>query len=409
LLLTHDTPVTLHVVDFSLSAPSPSSTTAVVPATSAPVQFSLSASGSLSVDVALACTGLPAGAACSFLPQGETTPTDNVSVTAAAPIQVQLTITTGNTTPAGSYPVTISASSLNVIKTQGLTLIVSDSGFTFQLDSAALSLLSGQKGSLTGSITPANGYASPINLACAAGATKVPPTCTVAPSPLTPGSGKNAITVTLGATSAASFAFSIQAAGTDAAKVTSSLGVTLNVYDFQIPSSIGSQTVTAGKSASYSVSFTVLGGTKFPDAVTLSCGGLPSQTTCSFSPATLAAGSANTKFTLNVVTTAPSAEKHASGALTLAGLQMISWPGLLGALWLSRKRDRRVPVAVCVILLSFVLLALSSCGGSGATISTTGIGTNPPLNGTKPGTYNVVVTATSGPLSHSGTAVLIVQ
>jgi len=237
----------------------------------------------------------------------------------------------------------------------------------------------------------------------------VPPMCTIAPSQLTLSSGKNAITVTLGAASAASFAFNIQAAGTDVAKITSSVGVTLNVYDFQIPASIGSQTVTAGKSTSYPVSFTVLGGTKFPDDVSLSCGGLPSQSTCSFSPATLAAGSANTQFTLNVVTTAPSAEKHDSGALTLAGLQAISWPGLLGLLWLDKRQNRRGRAAVCIVFLSIVLLALTSCGGGGATISTTGVGTNPPLNGTKPGTYNVIVTATSGPLSHSGTAVLIVQ
>ena len=60
-------------------------------------------------------------------------------------------------------------------------------------------------------------------------------------------------------------------------------------------------------------------------------------------------------------------------------------------------------------LLLMIPLILTSCGGGGATMTTTGTGTNPPLNGTKPGTYDVVVTATSGPLSHSGTATLVVQ
>jgi hypothetical protein len=408
LQLIHDSPVTLHVVDFNVSAPSPTSTTAVVPSASAPVQFNVTASGTVAVDVALACSGLPAGAACSFLPQGDTVPTNSVSVTAAAPVPIQLTITTGSNTPAGSYTVTISGASLGVTKTETLTIVVSDSGFTLKLDSSAASILAGQQGTLTGSITTTNGYGSPINLTCAAGTTAAPPTCTISPAQLTPSSGKNSITVTLGATSAASFAFNVQATGTDAAKMTASQSAFLDVYDFQIPASLGSHTVTAGQSASYAINFTVLGGTKFPDTVSLTCGELPSQTTCTFSPSSLAAGSAAATITLQVATTAPSAEKRTVSAVAL-GLQLACWPGLIGILVCAGSR-RRAKIGACIVLLVIIPLILTSCGSGGATItSPTGIGTNPPLNGTKPGTYNVVVTATSGPLSHSGTAVLVVQ
>jgi len=407
LAVTHDTPVTLHVVDFNLSAPSPSTTTAVIPSPAAAVLFNVTASGTVAVDVTLACSGLPAAAACSFLPEGDTVSTASLSVTADAPVPVQLSITTGSNTPPGSYTVTISATSLGVTKTQTIALVITDSGFSFKLDSSSVSILAGQTGTLTGSITTSNGYSSPIKLSCAAGNTVVPPTCKIDPAQLTPSSGKNTITVTLGATSATTYAFNIKAAGTDAAKITSTRGASLNVFDFQIPASLGSHTITAGQSASYSISFTVLGGAKFPDVVSLTCGGLPSQTTCSFSPASIAAGSAGTTVTLTVATTAPSAEKRVVSA-TVLGLQLICWPGLLATILLGRRRAD-CPKVCGVVLLLMIPLILTSCGGGGATVTSTGTGTNPPLNGTKPGIYDVVVTATSGPLSHSGTATLVVQ
>jgi hypothetical protein len=408
LVLTHDTPITLHVVDFNVSAPAPSSTTAIIPSPAAPVMLNVSVSGTVALDVTLACSGLPAGAACSFLPQGDTVPTTSLSVTADAPVPVQLTITTGSNSPTGSYSVTISASSLGVTKTQTLAVIVTDSGFSFKLDSSSLSILAGQTGTLTGSITTTNGYSSPINLSCMAGNTVVPPTCKIDPAKLTPSSGKNTITVTLGATSSTAYACDITAAGTDSATITSTQSASLNVFDFQFPASLGSHTVTAGQSASYAISFTVLGGTKFPDVISLTCGGLPSQTTCSFSPASIAAGSAATTITLTVATTAPSAKKRAVSATAL-GLQLICWPGLLGLILRGGKRGK-YPKLCGIVLLLMIPLILTSCGGGGATVtSSTGTGTNPPLNGTKPGNYDVVVTATSGPLSHSGTGTLVVQ
>lgn len=61
--ITHDAPVTLHVVDFNLTAPSPNSLSVAQGGTSGSSTFQVTAAGSFSGAVALTCSaGLPSGA-----------------------------------------------------------------------------------------------------------------------------------------------------------------------------------------------------------------------------------------------------------------------------------------------------------------------------------------------------------
>ncbi len=71
--ITHDAPVTLHVVDFGLTDPSPATVTAQQGGTSNGTSFQVTAAGSFSGTVALTCTGtvITAGATCNFLAGGE--------------------------------------------------------------------------------------------------------------------------------------------------------------------------------------------------------------------------------------------------------------------------------------------------------------------------------------------------
>jgi len=72
--------------------------------------------------------------------------------------------------------------------------------------------------------------------------------------------------------------------------------------DYIIQASPGSVTVEPGRVAHYSVSVSGLGGT-FPNAVGLSCAGLPTGAACSFSPASLAPGAGTATSALSLTTT----------------------------------------------------------------------------------------------------------
>src|SRR5260370_28756906 len=67
--ITHDAPVTLHVVDFNLTAPSPNSLSVAQGGTSGASTFQVTAAGSFAGTVTLNCSpGVPAGSACRSPP-----------------------------------------------------------------------------------------------------------------------------------------------------------------------------------------------------------------------------------------------------------------------------------------------------------------------------------------------------
>ena len=79
---THDAAVTLRVVDFALTAPSPNTLTVVQGGTSNQSTFVVSAQGSFAGAVTLTCpSGLPTGAACVFSPSATVNPTSSTPVT----------------------------------------------------------------------------------------------------------------------------------------------------------------------------------------------------------------------------------------------------------------------------------------------------------------------------------------
>src|SRR5205823_4171324 len=73
--ITHDFSLTLHIVDFSLGAPSPASISVTPGNIGATVSLPVSAAGSFNGSVALSCSNLPAGAACKFQPSASIAPT----------------------------------------------------------------------------------------------------------------------------------------------------------------------------------------------------------------------------------------------------------------------------------------------------------------------------------------------
>ena len=125
----------------------------------------------------------------------------------------------------------------------------------------------------------------------------------------------------------------------------------------------------------------------------LACSGLPANTTCAFSPASLSSSQNQSMLVVQTAAPAPvnSASRISGGAALLAAL--------FGFLFVPRRFRRAAWIS------SILLAILASCPGCGGPAPITG--------GTQPGTYKVTVTAkttAAGPqLSHSTTINLTVN
>lgn len=158
-----------------------------------------------------------------------------------------------------------------------------------------------------------------------------------------------------------------------------------------------SQTVTAGQTATYTMSAAGAssppGPTSFTGTLALSCSNLPPGASCSFSPTpvVLLPGNEFINFQLNVVTTArPVASLHRPGFRLWYSLAAV----FALALAASGRSFKRVTLFTCFLVLSL----LTSCGGS----------SSPPVP-TPAGTFSFVVNGSSNGATHSKTMVLVVK
>lgn len=159
--------------------------------------------------------------------------------------------------------------------------------------------------------------------------------------------------------------------------------------------------VRLGGSGFVTLTVTALDG--FKSAVNFSCAGLPSESTCTFSPASVT-GSGNT--TLTISTTAPHAALIRSQRPQYQILAAASGVFLAGLMLVMPTRTRRLRSVLGLMVLSLLLGGLGCGGGSS---SGGGTPSNTPNPGTPVGSYNVILTATSGSISHSQSFPLIVQ
>jgi len=199
--IAHDAPVTLHVVDFNLTAPSPNSLSVAQSGTSGASTFQVTASGSFSGTVTLSCSaGLPVGAACVF------SPSSSVSPTSSTPVTVTLTVTAAAGTPVGG-PTTVTISAIAAgapsAKTQTFGLTVTGSGpdFTWtDTGSTSVTVLAGQSASYTFSASPVGGgvFSSGVSFGCAS--LPALTSCGFSPASIVAGAGTTAVTLTIATT-----------------------------------------------------------------------------------------------------------------------------------------------------------------------------------------------------------------
>ncbi len=179
-----------------------------------------------------------------------------------------------------------------------------------------------------------------------------------------------------------------------------------NVTDFSFTSTSGPQTVSAGGTATYTITTSAVAGA-LPTPVTFAASGLPTGTAATFTPPSVTPGASTT---LTITTTArtsatnvpnqpfgPSAPKSFSSwmmasalALLLAGIAFANF---------NRKLARRLIPAAALVLLIISAGYISGCASAPVV--------NP--NGTPAGTYTITVTATSGTDVHTTTVTLTVM
>jgi hypothetical protein len=190
----------------------------------------------------------------------------------------------------------------------------------------------------------------------------------------------------------------LSSAGSQAVALTG----TAVVPDFTIsPPASTSGTVSSGQSASYNLSFGVIGA--FSGTVAMSCSNLPTYASCTFSPASFTLGSAPTAVTLSIATQKVSATAQHHPVFGDPSSRFIAAAGIL---LLPLFVRRRLAVSLMVVLVSLtVSLGVGGCSSSSGDKATTTVTSQK----TPVGTYTVTVNAVSGNVSHSTDVKLIVQ
>jgi hypothetical protein len=495
----HVAAITLSVVNFGLTAASPTSITEPRGATSPPVSFQVTAQGSFTQSVTLSCSFSPAisGASCAFTPGATVNPTSASPVNATATVTVPLGTATGNYTvtlqattsgapaPASTSftaivttnpdfvltepnpfpnvklgstgttgPITISSQdgfagtvALSCANTFGVnscsvsptsvntfpatvTLTINGNSFTsggsFQVavvgTSSSITNLVGVpfyvgNYSITGPFTlstspggqvPANlsfssfnFYSGQVNATCDASQLSGA-ICTLSPpNPITINASSSApVTATINVpNNAAPGTYNININSQDVTGEPTALwtiALTVNP-DFSITAPTpGTQTITAGQSASYNFSVApVVSGSSFANAINLSCGGAPTISLCTFTPNPVTPGSTAVNVVMTISTTASSASPAPRPPI-LAALHYTLWlalPGLvLFGIRTRRGKHARFSLPASLLGLFLLALLLPSCGGGG---SNGGGGGGGQQQGTQPGTYTITVTGTS--------------
>jgi hypothetical protein len=225
--ITQQVPVTLNLVSFALSTPTPSTITVPVGTTSGPVNFQVTAAASFNQSVSLTCTPAIPNATCSLLP-GTT-----VSPTSSNPVNMSATVTVPAGTAPNHYTVTIQATSAGVpapITATFTVTVASNPTFTISELSAFPEVNVGSTGT-SGPISVASqdGFSGTVAVSCAS--TFGTGSCSVSPTSVS--SFPSTSMLTINGTSFAAGSYSLSVTGTSGS-VSQSVAVPFNVGDYAI-------------------------------------------------------------------------------------------------------------------------------------------------------------------------------
>jgi len=185
------------------------------------------------------------------------------------------------------------------------------------------------------------------------------------------------------------------------------------VADYNVTVAMPTATVTAGVTATYSLSLALANATNANPINFAVTSGLPAGTTASFSPSgTVPAGSGAQTITLSIATTPHS-------ALTSAAFPRREWPHAYSPSWTGLRiavfgfgllafgiRKRRLAHQLLFAMMLLSATGLIACGSTSGPSSPTQLN---PATGTPAGTYMIVVTTTSGGATLTTTLTLTVM
>ncbi|HYW23940.1 MAG TPA: hypothetical protein VE953_07215 [Terriglobales bacterium] len=406
------------VATFEIGAPGPNQTVTQGDGAAFPITTQSDFGFTGSVNFEPNVLGLPAGAQASFSPP-------SVGVGGGS----TLNVTTSAQTPAGTYPLTITASSGLIVRHLTVNLVVNALPFTLSATPSSRTVSSGQSATFTITVNPASGFSGPVQLSGPAG---LPPGTTASFNPITiTGSGSSTLTVTTSAsTPSGSSNLTVSATGGGTTR-TATVGLVVdNTQDFGLAVTPQAAGVAAGDTALYTVTTTAING--FTGDVNLTVSGQPAGTTPALSVNPIAGAGSSTlgigtststapgNYQLTItgtsgglshsqtvsltvsppppdfsLTVAPATRSTAPSTSTTYTVSTAAIAGFAGSIGLSVSG---LPAGATA---SFSPTTVSP--GSGATLTVSAGSSTPP------GTYQLAIVGASGSLSHGQVVTLVVQ
>ena len=173
--------------------------------------------------------------------------------------------------------------------------------------------------------------------------------------------------------------------------------------DFTVSGPAGAMIVTAGQTATFTITVGPAASGPFPNAVTFSASGLPAATKATFNPTSVTPGSGSQTSTLTITTTprsgTPAFAPPAEPSRPVAILWFLSAMLALMAVALLRRGLRMQRWAICLPIALFIL-ALAGIEGCSNAVSG---------RGTPAGTSQITVIGASGTAMHTTTVTLTVK
>ena len=235
--------------------------------------------------ISLGTSVSPTGPTASLMPM-------SVTVSPGSPAMSTLTVSTGASTPAGTYTVTVNgASGSTTTNTTTVSVTVIIAGFSVGSSPSTLGVIqSSSSNSSTITLTSLNGFSGTITLGSAVSQAGLnlsfnPASVTISSG----GSGTSTMTVSTSTTPPGFYTATINGMSDSTTNMTT-VNITVTIPDFNIKTSLPSLSITQGSTATTTITLTSLSGFKG----TLTLRGTVSQPgpTVTFSPAsvTLASG-----------------------------------------------------------------------------------------------------------------------
>ena len=209
-----------------------------------------------------------------------------VSVSPGSPAMSTLTVSTGVSTPAGTYTVTVNGASGSTTNTTTVAVTVTIPGFSISSSPASLGVIQGSaSNSSMISLTSLNGFSGTITLTSTVSQTGLIVSFSSASVTISAGgSGTSTMTVSTSTTPPGFYTATVNGMSGSTTNMTT-VNISVTIPDFRIKTSLPSLSITQGSTASTTITLTSLSGFKG----TLTLTGTVSQPgpTVTFSPASV--------------------------------------------------------------------------------------------------------------------------